>query len=92
MNRFIIGQSSSGKTKELLEVAKSSDAVVVCRNPDAMRVKAQNYGIHRLKFCGYDDVYDIGAGEKIVVDEIGEFFKFIYGDELVGFNMTTENI
>lgn len=90
MSRYIIGNSSSGKTRELLETAKASNAIVVCQNPDAMRVKAQNYGIYRLDFCGYDEVRDLEAGRDIVVDELGNFFKYNYGVSLEGFNMTKE--
>lgn len=50
MKRYIIGNSSSGKTRQLLETAKNTGAVVVCQNPDAMRVKAHNYGLYRMDF------------------------------------------
>ena len=91
MERFIIGNSSSGKTRALLETAHATGAVVVCQNPEAMRVKAQNYGLFRLEFCGYDEVRELEEGRPIVVDEIGNFFKYNYEVELHGFNMTTEN-
>lgn len=90
MNRYILGRSSSGKTRELLEAAKEMDAVVVCQNPDAMRVKAQNYGLYRMEFCGYDEVRNLEAGRAIAVDELGNFFKHNYGVSLDGFNMTEE--
>ena len=38
-NRYIIGNSSSGKTRQLLEAAQELGAVFVCQNPEAMRVK-----------------------------------------------------
>ena len=90
MNRYILGKSSSGKTRELLETAKAINAVVVCQNPDAMRVKAQNYGLFRIEFCGYDEVKNLEAGRSIVVDELGNFFKYNYDVSLDGFNMTNE--
>lgn len=90
MDRFIIGNSSSGKTRKLLETAKETGAVVVCQNPDAMAVKAQNYGLFRIQFCGYDEVKNLEAGIPIVIDEIGSFFKYNYDVTLEGFNMTTE--
>lgn len=90
MNRYILGRSSSGKTREILEAAKEMDAIVVCQNPDAMRVKAQNYGLYRMEFCGYDEVRNLEAGRAIVVDELGNFFKHNYGVSLDGFNMTEE--
>lgn len=90
MKKYIIGNSSSGKTRQLLETAKSSGAVVVCQNPDAMRVKAHNYGLYRMDFCGYDGVRDLEAGRSIVIDELGNFFKHNYDVSLEGFNMTDE--
>lgn len=90
MNRYIIDNSSSGKTRQLLETAKEIGAVVVCQNPDAMRVKAQNYGLFRMDFCGYDEVRDLEGGKDIVIDELGNFFRYNYGVSLEGFNMTNE--
>ena len=90
MKKYIIGNSSSGKTRQLLETAKNAGAVVVCQNPDAMRVKAQNYGLYRMDFCGYDDVCDLEEGRDIVIDELGNVFKYNYGVSLEGFNMTNE--
>ena len=90
MNRYIIGDSSSGKTRQLLENAKECGAVLVCQNPEAMRVKAQNYGFFRIDFCGYDEVKNLEAGRAVMIDEIGNFFKYNYDVTLEGFNMTTE--
>lgn len=90
MNRYIIGNSSSGKTRQLLETAKNTGAVVVCQNPEAMRVKAQNYGLYRIDFCGYDEVRDLEAGRPVMIDELGNFFKHNYDVSLEGFNLTTE--
>lgn len=92
MNRYIIGQSSSGKTKSLLEAAREAGAVVVCRNPEAMRVKAYNYGIFNLDFCSYGEVYGLPEGPgnvKIVVDELKDLFAS-YGFDLTGFNLTED--
>lgn len=90
MDRFIIGNSSSGKTRKLLETAKETGAVVVCQNPEAMAVKAQNYGLFRIEFCSYDEAKNLEAGRSIVIDEIGDFFRYNYDIMLEGFNMTME--
>lgn len=89
-NRYIIGNSSSGKTRQLLEAAQELGAVFVCQNPDATRVKAQSYGLFRIDFCGYDSLRDVEAGRPVVVDELGNFFKYNYDVSLDGFNLTTE--
>lgn len=90
MNRYIVGNSSSGKTRQLLETAKNIGAVVVCQNPDAMRVKAQSYGLFRMDFCGYDEIRDLEEGRDVVIDELGNFFKYNYDVSLEGFNLTTD--
>lgn len=88
--RYIIGRSSCGKTRSLLELAANTGAAVVCKNPDAMRVKAQSYGIFRLEFFGYDEMHLIDDGRKIVVDEIGDMLGAMYGLKLAGFSLTDE--
>lgn len=90
MNRYIIGNAGTGKTKELLQIAKENNAVVVCWNPDAMRVKAQNYGFYGMEFYGYDEIRDLREDREIVVDELGDFFRFGLKLKLDGFNMTVD--
>ena len=34
MNKFIVGNSSTGKTRQLLEHAKEQGAMVICKNPN----------------------------------------------------------
>lgn len=90
MEKYIIGENSSGKTRKMLEGAKSSGAVIVCKHPIHMQSKANSYGIYGLKFVGYEEMNaDIICGEKIAVDELGEFFKHCFGVELDSFTMTT---
>ena len=40
----------------MLEAAKESGAVILCRNPSAMIEKARNYGIFGVEIIGYDDI------------------------------------
>ena len=42
MEKYIIGDNSSGKTRKMLEEAKKNNAVVVCKNPSAMNIKTKN--------------------------------------------------
>lgn len=89
MNKFIIGENSSGKTRKMLEDAKNSGAVVVCKHPLRMNDKANSYGIYGLKFISYEEMdMDIVDADKIAIDEIGEFFKHRFGVELDSFTMT----
>ena len=91
MDKYIIGENSSGKTRKMLEEAKKSGAVVVCKNPYSMESKANCYEIFGLKFVKYEELEaEIACGNKIAIDEIGEFFKYVYGAELDSFTMTVE--
>lgn len=91
MDRYIIGESSTKKTRKMLEAAKESGAVVVCKHPLHMQSKANAYGIYGLKFVGYEEM-NMGIIEegKIAVDELGEFFKYRFGVELDSFTMTVD--
>lgn len=91
MDKFIIGTNSSGKTRRLLEEARASGAVVVCKHPLHMQSKANSYGIYGLKFISYEEM-NMGILEenKISIDELGEFFKYRFGIELDSFTMTVD--
>lgn len=91
MDKFIIGENSSGKTRKMLEEAKKSNAVVICKHPLHMQNKANSYGIYGLRFMSYEEVGEsILSDEKIAVDEIGEFFAYLYGAKLDSFTMTID--
>lgn len=87
MEKYIIGDNSSGKTRRMLEEAKKNNAVVVCKNPSAMNIKANNYGIFGLEIVGYEDNI---KDRKVAIDEIGEFLKYHFGADLDSFTMTVE--
>lgn len=91
MDKFIIGENGSGKTRKMLEEAQKSGAVVVCKHPLHMQSKANSYGIYGLRFASYEEMNaDIICGEKIAIDEIGDFFAYLYGTELESFTMTID--
>lgn len=91
MDKYIIGGNSSGKTRKMLEEAKKSGAVVVCKHPLHMQSKANAYGIYGLKFISYEDMNISTLEEgKVAIDELGEFFKYRFGVDLDAFTMTVE--
>lgn len=91
MDKFIIDENGSGKTRKMLEEAKKSNAVVVCKHPLHMQSKANAYGIYGLKFISYGELgSDIIYGDKVAIDELGEFFKHCHGIELDAFTMTVD--
>ena len=72
---FIIsGGRGIGKTKMLLEQAKSVDGVVVCRDPDYMRARAHRYGIVGLNIVGYDEVCP--EGKPVYIHDINKFIEY----------------
>ena len=91
MDKFIIGENSSGKTRAMLEEAKKSGAVVVCKHPLHMQSKANAYGLFGMEFVSYDEMNaDTICGKKIAVDELGDFFEHCFGVELNSFTMTID--
>lgn len=91
MDKYIIDKNSSGKTSKMLEGAKNSGALVVCKHPLHMQNKANSYGIYGLKFISYEEIdMDILNEGKIAIDELGEFFKHRFNKELDSFTMTID--
>lgn len=97
MRNIIMRGQGSGKTKELLLYAKENDAIVLTRNPYALREKAYAYGIVGLEIYDYA-TFDTGAavfnGRKVVfhkLDEtIADFCKY-YNCDFIGATMNKEN-
>lgn len=89
MENYFIGENSSGKTRKMLEEAKKSGAVVVCKNPLHMQNKANAYGLYGIEFEGYGDI-DFLKNKKIAIDELGDFFRHYFGAELDAFTMTVD--
>ncbi len=91
MEKYFIGENSSGKTRKMLEEAKESGAIVVCKHPIHMQNKANAYGLYGIKFVSYDEFNDGSVyAEKVAIDEIGDFIKYIFGAELDAFTMTVD--
>lgn len=91
MDKYIIGENSSGKTRKMLEEAKKSNAIVVCKHPLHMQNKANSYGIYGLRFMGYEEIGEsIIENENIAIDEIGDFFEYCYRAKLDSFTMTID--
>ena len=91
MDRYIIGESSTKKTYRMLVEAQKSGATVVCKSPLHMQSKANAYGLYGLEFMSYEELYNGSVyAEKIAIDEIGDFIKYIFGSELDAFTMTVD--
>lgn len=94
MERIIDGRST-GKTKQLLELAKENDATVVCSNPISMRAKAENYSLIGINFITYTDFFvnesQWTEDDKFYVDELENFVRFISNNSLKGYTLTNED-
>ena len=92
MDKYIIGENSSGKTRKMLEEAKKSGATVICKHPLHMQSKANSYGIYGLNFISYEEfLRSEYHGKKIAIDEIGDFMTSCFGVELNSFTMTVDD-
>lgn len=91
MDKYIIGENSSGKTRKMLVEAQKSGATVVCKSPIHMQSKANAYGLYGIEFMSYEEFYNGSVyAEKVAIDEIGDFIKYIFGLELDAFTMTVD--
>ena len=88
----IIDKSSTGKTSNLLLLAKEQNGIVICENPNAMRQKAERYGIVGLDFISYVDFVNetYAINKPVFIDEIEILFKKMYGAVLAGYTMTVD--
>ena len=72
---FIIsGGKGTGKTRALLEKAKAENGIVACKDPEAMRERAYDYGIVGLDFVGYGDIYL--TGKPVYIHDINKFIEY----------------
>ena len=82
MYRIINGRGT-GKTLQLMLLAKENGATIACNNPSAMRQKAYDYGLTGINFISYSALFsgEIEDHEPIMIDEIEKEFEGKgYGD------------
>jgi len=81
----IIGEPGSGKTRQLMTLCQKEGATLVCKNPEAMYVKAHAYGLN-LNIISYLEFLQTSKYNQnnAYVDDIEEFLDMI-GCYLKGF-------
>lgn len=84
----IIDKRNTGKTRKLLELAAQHNATVVCANPNAMRRKAEVYGIYGLNFITYGAHLHENTIGPVVIDELENFANF---SGLIGYTLSNED-
>lgn len=87
----IIREKSSGKTRELLELAREQGAIVICSNPQAMKEKALAYGITGVQYASYIEAcnYYFSVDTPILIDELDEFLK-VFDKNVVGYSISED--
>ena len=86
----IIGGRSSGKTMNLMLLAKESNSAIACSSPSAMRAKAHAYGLTGIDFISYKDLLS-GEYENVMIDEIEGFISNIINCKLTGYSLSNED-
>ena len=90
MYRIISGRSS-GKTYQLMELAKENNASIACSNPSAMRQKAYAYGFTGINFISYSDLFTGGWNDNVLIDELEDFVKQYVDATITGYSLTNED-
>ena len=91
MYRIIDGRGT-GKTRALMVFAKDTGAKVACSNPEAMRRKAEAYGIIGVDFIPYSDLFTKKYGhDKIVIDEVESLLHNCTDGRLIGYTLSNED-
>lgn len=75
----IIGAPGSGKTKQLMAMCAEENATLVCKNPEAMVVKAHAYGYKNINIISYTDFLKTSDYNQnnAYIDDIDEFLELI---------------
>ena len=90
MYRIISGRSS-GKTYQLMELAKKNNASIACSNPSAMRQKAYSYGITGINFISYSDLFTTSYEGDVMIDELETFVHDYIDANIIGYSLTNED-
>ena len=92
MYRIIKGRGT-GKTHELMELAKMTGATIACSNPKGMEQKALAYGITGLNFISYSKLFDgsIDTDTNLLIDEVEHLFNNYSDGKIIGYTLTNED-
>ena len=91
MYRIVNGRGT-GKTLQLMLLAKETGGAIACMNPSAMRQKAYAYGLTGIDFISYSDLFTGGwTEENVLIDELEEFVKQYIDANITGYSLTNED-
>lgn len=84
----IIDNKSTGKTSRLMLLAKESNGIIVCSNPERFSRKALNYDLVGISFISYED-YITNLSQyterNIFIDEVSDFLEHISNFSIRGY-------
>ena len=87
----IINGRGTGKTSQLMLLAKEHNAIFVCSNPKAMEYKANAYGLSGIEFVSYHDFVTNVYEGNYVVDELEAFLNAIMGEnKLIAYTLSED--
>lgn len=75
----IVGEPGSGKTRKLMTLCQEEGATFVCKNPEAMVVKAHAYGLNDINIVSYLEFLQTAKYNQYncYLDDIEEFLELI---------------
>lgn len=77
-------------------LVKENNGILVCANPEAMRVKAQAYGFDDIEIISYWTYFEDITGwcstkKPVFIDELEDFIRATCGNSFVGYSLTNED-
>lgn len=87
----IIDGRGTGKTNQLILLAKEYGATIVAQHPDLIIRRIKSLGINDIKIIGYRDFNNYKDGrpnEKYLIDELAMFVQYMTNGKLLGYNLS----
>lgn len=89
----ILGKRGSGKTTNLITLAKETGAILVVSNVDYAVNKMYQLGITGVDIMSYTQFVNsrISSDKQYLIDDIEGFTKVIFGKNFVGYSQTIDD-
>jgi len=92
----IINDRGTGKSQQLLTVAREKNATILTQDKRAFKVKAHSYGYDDIKILDYDDLEndDYDLTQPILIHNADKVLEYLldryYGLKPIGFSATKQ--
>jgi len=93
----IVNKRGTGKTQQLLEIARKKNAIILTQDKRAFRVKAHSYGYDDISILDYEDLEndDYNLDSPILIHNADKVLDYLfdryYGLKPIGFSATQED-